>query len=200
MCGRYDLSDNPAAIKARFSVPSVPEYKPNLDVRPTEVNPIVRLDRAGDRKCALARWGLVPAWAKDLKFGTRCINARAETLATAPAFRHAYQKRHCLVPVNAFYEWSGPTGHRIKWRVTLKDEPLFALAGLWEWWKDPAAEHGVETYTIVTTDANAALAPIHDRMPVIVAPENYATWLDPNSDPDALLAPFDAEALKLERG
>ncbi len=200
MCGRYDLSDNPAAIKAKFSVPRVPEYAPNLDVRPTQVNPVVRLDRDGARECALARWGLVPVWAKDLKFGTRCINARAETLATAPAFRAAYRKRRCLVPVNAFYEWSGPAGQRVKWRIGLRDEPLFALAGLWEWWKDPASGEGVETYTIVTTDANSLLAPIHDRMPVIVAPDRYALWLDPNQAPEALLAPFAADALKVERG
>ncbi len=200
MCGRYDLSDNPAAIKARFSVPRVPDYAPNIDVRPTQVNPIVRLDREGGRECALARWGLVPVWAKDLKFGTRCINARSETIASAPAFRAAYRKRRCLVPVNAFYEWSGPTGHRIKWRIGLRDEPLFALAGLWEWWRDPQSDEGVETYTIITTDANAALASIHDRMPVIVAPQNYAAWLDPGESPEPLLAPFDAGALKLERG
>lgn len=200
MCGRYDLSDNPAAIKARFSVPLVPEFAPNFDVRPTEVNPIVRLGHEGDRKCALARWGLVPVWAKDLKFGTRCINARAETLATAPAFRHAYRTRRCLVPANAFYEWSGPKGHRLKWRITVKDEPLFALAGLWEWWKDPASDEGIETYTIVTTDANEALAQIHDRMPVIVAPENHATWLDPNRSPEKLLAPYSSDALQVQRG
>jgi putative SOS response-associated peptidase YedK len=199
MCGRYDLSDNPAAIQAKFSVPRVPEYAPNLDVRPTQVNPIVRLDRDGGRECALARWGLVPVWAKDLKFGTRCINARAETLATAPAFRAAYRKRRCLVPVNAFYEWSGPAGQRIKWRIGLRDEPLFALGGLWEWWKDPASGEGVETYTIVTTDANTLLAPIHDRMPVIVSADRYAPWLDPDAPPQELLAPFAADALKVER-
>jgi putative SOS response-associated peptidase YedK len=199
MCGRYDLSDNPAAIQAKFSVPRVPEYAPNLDVRPTQVNPIVRLDRDGGRECALARWGLVPVWAKDLKFGTRCINARAETLATAPAFRAAYRKRRCLVPVNAFYEWSGPAGQRIKWRIGLRDEPLFALGGLWEWWKDPASGEGVETYTIVTTDANTLLAPIHDRMPVIVSAGRYAPWLDPDAPPQELLAPFAADALKVER-
>ncbi len=197
MCGRYDLSDNPAAIKAKFSVPRVPEFAPNLDVRPTQVNPIVRLDREGGRECVFARWGLVPIWAKELKFGNRCINARAETIASAPSFRAAYGKRRCLVPVNSFYEWSGPAGHKIKWRIGLKDERLFALAGLWEWWKDPASGEGVETYTIITTDANAALASIHDRMPVIVAADRYAAWLDPNVDPHAALIPFDADAMRV---
>jgi len=203
MCGRYDLSDNPAAIKAKFLVPRVPDFAVNPDVRPTQVNPIVRLDRDGRRECALARWGLVPVWAKELKFGSRCINARAETIDTAPSFRAAYRKRRCLVPVNSFYEWSGPAGNKIKWRIGSKDESLFALAGLWEWWKDPAggedAGAGVETYTIITTDANAALAPIHNRMPVIVVPERYSAWLDPQEDARALLAPFDADAMRVEK-
>lgn len=200
MCGRYDLSDNPAAIKAKFNVQRVPDFAPSPDVRPTQVYPIVRLDRDGARECALARWGLVPVWAKDIKFGTRCINARAESIATAPAFRAAYRKRRCLVPVNAFFEWSGPAGHKIKWRIGLKQEPLFALAGLWEWWKDPASGAGVETYTIITTEANDLLAPIHDRMPVIVAAADYAAWLGPSEDPRALLAPFASESIQLAEG
>jgi putative SOS response-associated peptidase YedK len=198
MCGRYDLSENPAAIKAKFSVPSVPDFAPNGDVRPTESNPIVRLNRARDgNECALARWGLVPSWAKDLTFGTRTINARAETLQTAPAYRNAYAARRCLVPANAFYEWSGAKGHRVKWRVVLKDEPLFALAGLWEWWKDRNGDSpSVHTYTIVTTEANPALAHIHDRMPVIIAPEHYARWLDPDQQVSDLLLPYPDELVR----
>lgn len=199
MCGRYDLSDNPAAIRAKFSVPRVPEFAPSADVRPTQSNPIVRIGADGMRECALARWGLVPAWAKDLKFGTRCINARVETIDRAPAFRSAWRRRRCLVPVNGFYEWSGPAGHRIKWRITLKNEPLFALAGLWESWRDPQ-DGKVETYTIITTDANAVLAPIHDRMPVIVGPDRYAAWLDPEHPPERLTVAVDAEAMRVERG
>jgi hypothetical protein len=137
MCGRYDLSDNPAAIKARFKVPVVPDFSANPDVRPTNMAPVVRRSHASqEREVAMLRWGLVPMWAKELKFGARCINARAETLATTPSFRVAYRKRRCLVPVNAFFEWAGEPGHKVKWRIGLKDEPLFALAGLWEWWKD----------------------------------------------------------------
>jgi len=198
MCGRYDLSENPAAIKAKFSVPAVPTFTPNLDVRPTELNPIIRLNRARDaRECALARWGLVPSWAKDLSFGTRCINARAESLATAAAFRGAYEARRCLVPASAFYEWSGAKGKRIKWRVVLKDEPLFALAGLWEWWKDRGGDDPpVHSYTIVTTDANAALMPIHERMPVIVAPQHYARWLDASQDVSDLMTPYPEEHVR----
>jgi len=198
MCGRYDLSENPASVKAKFAVPSVPDFRPSLDVRPTELNPIIRLNRARDaRECALARWGLVPSWAKDLSFGTRCINARAESLATASAFRGAYEARRCLVPASAFYEWSGPKGKRIKWRVVLKDEPLFALAGLWEWWKDRDRDDPpVHSYTIVTTDANAALVHIHDRMPVILAPKDYARWLDAKQDVTDLMTPYPEEHVR----
>src|SRR5262250_548730 len=182
MCGRYDLSQNPAAIKAHFHVPEVPDFLASPDVRPTEMKPIVRLGRDGSIKCTLARWGLVPWFATDIKFGTRCINARAESLATTAAYRTAYAKRHCLVPVNAFYEWSGEKGKRSKWRIRMKDEPMFALAGLWEWWRDPATQTGTETYTIITTDANEVLAPLHDRMPVIIRTSDYARWLDATVD------------------
>lgn len=199
MCGRYDLSQNPAAIKAHFRVPEVPDFFASADVRPTEMKPIVRLAREGERECVLARWGLVPSWAKELKFGNRCINARAETIATTPSFRAAYAKRHCLVPLNAFYEWTGAPGHKLKWRIRLKDETLFALAGLWEWWRDPATQQGVETYTIITTAANATIAPLHDRMPVIVAAADYARWLDASADASKLLAPYPPEAVLIEK-
>jgi putative SOS response-associated peptidase YedK len=199
MCGRYDLSDNPAAIRAKFGVPAVPAFAPNVDWRPTNDAPIVRLAADHSRECVLARWGLVPGWAPDLKFGSRCINARAETLAKLPAFRSAFRKRRCLVPVNAFFEWSGEKGQRLKWRITLRGEPLFALAGLWEWWQEPQGGEGVASYTIVTCEANAAIAPLHDRMPVILREADYPRWLDAATDGQPLLAPFDAEALQLQR-
>lgn len=198
MCGRYDLSDNPAAIKAKFHVPAVPVFSPNPDLRPTDTAPVVRLaHKTRAREIAMLRWGLVPIWAKELKFGARCINARAETLASTPAFRLAYRKRRCLVPVNAFFEWTGEPGHKVKWRIRLKDEPLFALAGLWEWWKDPASGQGIESYAIVTTRANDLLAPIHDRMPVVIAERDYDRWLDADDPATDLLAPFPDEALQV---
>ena len=200
MCGRYDLSDNPAAIKAKFMVPVVPVFSPNPDFRPTNTAPVVRRSHASrEREVAMLRWGLVPMWAKELKFGARCINARAETLASTPAFRVAYRKRRCLVPVNAFFEWTGEPGHKVKWRIGLKDEPLFALAGLWEWWKDPASQQGVETFTIVTTRANDLLASIHDRMPVVIAERDYDRWLDAGDPATDLLEPFADEALQVAK-
>jgi putative SOS response-associated peptidase YedK len=199
MCGRYDLSENPAAIQARFRVPAVPEFAPSRDRRPTERAPIVRRARdATAVECVLARWGLVPFWAGDIKMGARLINARAESVATQPAFRDAFRARRCLVPVNAFYEWSGPAGHRVKWRVALDDAPLFALAGLWERWRDPRSGERLETYTIITTDANEAIAPLHDRMPVILRPQDEQAWLDPGVDATAILRPFDPGSMRIE--
>jgi putative SOS response-associated peptidase YedK len=189
MCGRYDMSENPAAIKAKFHVPEVPEFRPSADVRPTNVLPIIRLDQATHRECALARWGLVPHWAPDLKFGLKCFNARAETVATAPSFRAAVKARRCLVPMNGFFEWSGPKTQRIKHRISITAEGLFALAGLWERWG-----HGdeiVETYTIITCAPSKVLAPIHNRMPVILADANYDGWLQDGRI--ELLQPYDGD-------
>jgi putative SOS response-associated peptidase YedK len=202
MCGRYDLSENAAAIMARFHVLKVldtNEFAPNQDVRPTDRAPIVRLAKgSGERELALARWGLVPSWAKDLKSGSSRINARAETVATQRAFRAAYSARRCLVPVSAFYEWSGPKGKRQRWRVSLRDEALFALAGLWEWWKDATTGDWIQTYTVITTDANEAIRPLHDRMPVILERSDEGRWLDTNGDATALLAPYARNAMLLE--
>lgn len=175
MCGRYDMSESPAAIKAKFHVPHVPEFAGSADVRPTNLLPIVRLDRDARRECSLARWGLVPHWAPDIKFGTRCFNARSETVATAPSFRSAFKSRRCLVPMNAFYEWSGEKGRRIKHRVSPASQGLFALAGLWERCGQDA--EAVDTYTIITCPANGEMAPIHDRMPVILDEADYDAWL-----------------------
>lgn len=200
MCGRYDLSDNPAAIKAKFKVAVVPDFSANPDLRPTDSAPVVRRSHGSEqREVVLLRWGLVPLWAKELKFGVRCINARAETLSSTPAFRLAYRKRRCLVPVNAFFEWSGEPGQKTRWRIGLKDESLFALAGLWEWWRDPATDQGIETYAIVTTRANDLLAPIHDRMPVVIAERDYERWLNAEDAALDLMEPLRDEALQVSR-
>jgi putative SOS response-associated peptidase YedK len=193
MCGRYDLSENPAAIRAKFHVPGVPVFAPNADVRPTNLAPIVRRQPDAQRECVLARWGLVPHWAPDLKFGVKCFNARCETIATAPSFRAAVKTRRCLVPMNAFFEWSGPAGHRIKHRIRPESQGLFALAGLWERWGQ--SPNVVESYTIITCTPNDALAPIHSRMPVILDEANYDAWLgEARLD---LLRPY-AGALRIE--
>ena len=179
MCSRYSLSETPATLKLRFRVPAVPDFFPNSDWRPTDHAPIIRQSlEAGDPECVLARWGLAPPWAKDLKFGAHCINARAETIATAPSFQSAFRHRRALIPLNAFYEWAGEIGHKAKYRVTVPDAEIFAVAGLWERWVDKEAGEVADTYTIITTPANDALAPIHDRMPVILRRDDEEAWLD----------------------
>ena len=133
MCGRYDLNETGSRIRVKFNVDQLPIIEASNDVRPTEMRPIVRLARKGEgRECVLARWGLVPHWAKDIKFGVRCINARSETVATTAAFKDAFQRKRCLIPATAFYEWAGEKGSKTKWRITVKGEPVFAFAGLWE--------------------------------------------------------------------
>lgn len=162
-------------MQAKFHVPHVPEFTRNADLRPTNIAPIIRLGQDAQHECALARWGLVPRWAPDLKFGSKCFNARSETVASAPSFRAAFKARRCLVPLNAFYEWSGPAGHRIRHRISPVSQNLFALAGLWELWG--VDENAVETFTIITCSSNEELAPIHNRMPVILDEGEYDSWL-----------------------
>ena len=123
----------------------------------------------------MTRWGLIPSWAKDLKIGYSTINARAETVDTKPSFRSAFKKRRCLVPADGFYEWQKVDSSKQSYRITLKDEGIFAFAGLWELWK---GEEKIESFTIIVTDANDFLRPIHDRMPVILEPADYDFWLD----------------------
>src|SRR5262249_12683841 len=132
MRGRYELSDLPDQIRARFGIVSMPSFEAVDEIRPTQAVPIVRQSYASDaqavdplaRECVLARWGLVPPWAKDTRFGLRCINARAETVDRLPAFRVAYRHRRCLVPVSAFYEWSGEPAQPLRWRISLADQSL----------------------------------------------------------------------------
>ena len=207
MRGRYELSNRPEELRGHFDLPAAPEFDVALDVRPTQAAPIVRQSYASDahapnplaRECVLARWGLVPPWAKDTRFGLRCINARAETVDRLPAFRVAYRHRRCLVPLNAYFEWGGDAQQQVRWRISLGDHRLFALGGLWERWVDGASGATLDSFTIVTCKANPTIAQVHGRMPVIVPRDGYNLWLDARHNPRALLAPFAAEPLQLER-
>jgi putative SOS response-associated peptidase YedK len=143
------------------------------------------------------RWGLIPSWADDPKIGYKLINARAETVAGKPAFRNAFRQRHCLIPADGFYEWhAAGTKAKQPWHIRRKDGRPFAFAGLWEHWNAPESPP-VESCTIITTDANEVVRPIHDRMPVILDPADYAAWLDPRDPTIAqeLLRPCPAEVM-----
>jgi putative SOS response-associated peptidase YedK len=197
MCGRYELHTHPAALALAFGLEFPPMIRPRYNIAPTQDIPVIRMGQSGARELAQVRWGLVPRWAKDPSIGARMINARAETVAEKPSFRTAFQRHRCLIPADGFYEWRLATsGAKQPIRVGMKDERPFAFAGLTERWLSPGGEV-LDSCTIVTTTANALLATMHDRMPVIVAPSDYARWLDVASDADVtdLLAPYPADAM-----
>ena len=202
MCGRYMITSPVEAIREAFGVEDRPNLGPRYNVAPTQSVPIVRARAPGEegaagRELVLVRWGLVPFWAKDLKFGYRTINARAETVATAPAFRDAFRRRRCLVVADGFYEWQKRNGGKQPYLVRVRGSGPFAFAGLWESWTDKASGERTESCTIIVTRANALVAPIHDRMPVILAPADYAAWLDPAAaDGRTLLRPYPAESME----
>ncbi|HKB59258.1 MAG TPA: SOS response-associated peptidase [Gallionellaceae bacterium] len=205
MCGRYANTCGTEELNARFDVGWVETAPPHYNIAPGQQVAIVREgERAGDgaeakRELAFVRWGLIPSWAKDPAIGHRLINARAETLGEKPAFRNAWRRHHCLIPATAFYEWQGAAGHKQPWCVAMADNSPFGMAGLWERWRDPAGEV-LETCTIITTDANALLSPIHDRMPLIIAPENYAAWLNSaNPHAEKLVQPYPPERMRAWR-
>jgi putative SOS response-associated peptidase YedK len=201
MCGRVGLSSDVSEIKLVFSIPPdrpTPNFAPSWNVAPTDPLPIVRLDREGHRSLDIMRWGLVPFWAKDIKVGFANINAKAEGIENRPAFREAFQRRRCLVPVENFYEWKkAPTGKQ-PYAIALADRGIMALAGLWENWRSPAGER-VRSFAIVTTRPNALCAELHDRMPVVLAPQTWPVWLgEAPAEPaqlKALLAPNPAEMM-----
>lgn len=196
MCGRYELHTHPAALALAFGLAFPPMIRPRYNIAPTQDIPVIRIGQSGARELAQVRWGLVPRWAKDPSIGARMINARAETIAEKPSFRTAFQRHRCLIPADGFYEWKqASSGGKQPIHVGMKDGRPFAFAGLTERWLSPEGEV-LDTCTIVTTTANALLAAMHDRMPVIVAPADFARWLDvANLAVRDLLAPYPAEAM-----
>ncbi len=164
MCGRYDLNESPQMLALHFLLSAEPAVFSNADVRPTNVAPIIRIHE-GQRLALTTRWGLIPSWSKDDKIAQHTFNARGETVAEKPSFREAFKRRRCIVPVSAFFEWRAIPGEKKKQklRFTSPEEHPLAVAGLWEHWTRPETGEVVESYTVITTDANAFMAPIHDR-------------------------------------
>ena len=176
MCGRYVITSAPEAIKALFRYQELPNFPPRFNVAPSQPIPIVRL-ADGKRQFALVRWGLLPSWVKDPKTFTLLINARGESVIDKPAFRAAMKRRRCLIPADGFYEWQADGSRKQPYFIRLKSGQPMAFAGLWECWTGPNGEE-LETAAIVTTEANRALGHIHDRMPVILAPDAFDLWLN----------------------
>ena len=189
MCGRYALHSQPEVAALAFGLSDVPEYQPRYNIAPTSQVLIVK-----NEGTALARWGLIPRWAKDPSIGAKLNNARAETVAVKPSFRDAYRKRRCLIPANGFYEWKAEAGRKQPYYIYPSGSELFAFAGLWESWNAP--NEVLQTCVIITTEANAKMRAIHDRMPVIVAPGDYPEWL---AGADGLLAPCSATAIEIRK-
>lgn len=202
MCGRYYRRSDKQRIADAFRVGVPPTFDilPSYNIVPQSFQPVVRLDaETNQRELALLRWGLIPFWAKDAKIAYSTINAKAETLATAPAFREALRRRRCLVPADGFYEWQKLDAKtKQPWAIALRDGSPLAFAGLWETWKDKTTGQPLETYTIITTEPNELTSGLHNRMPVILAPRDYDRWLapaDPARLPVDLLRPFDADLM-----
>lgn len=196
MCGRYVIAYDAETLVAGFSLVRVPVFPKRWNVAPQAMVPVVYESRAGERVGELMRWGLVPHWAHDESIGARLNNARAEGIAETPSFRHAVRRRRCLLPASGYYEWRalpGPRGKPVKqpWYISPKTAPLFAMAGLFEAWRPADAAPDVPwllSCCVITTDAPPALAHIHDRMPVMIAPADWSAWLSrANQDPATLL-------------
>ncbi|HET9103568.1 MAG TPA: SOS response-associated peptidase [Solirubrobacteraceae bacterium] len=189
MCGRYSLRPvDPAQLRARFPVgETVALEPPHYNIAPGTNVLSVTTDAAGRPRAERLRWGLVPSWARDTSGGIKMINARAETLRERAAFRVPFERFRCLIPADGFYEWRPIPGTRRKWpvHITRADGALFAFAGLWSVWHRGTPEE-LRTCTIVTTAANALVAPVHNRMPVILPPAGESAWLDRETGPEEL--------------
>ena len=178
------MHSQPNLLVRQFSLDTSADLVPRYNIAPTQQVPVIRLRADASRELSLLRWGLVPSWAQDPSIGQRMINARAETVASKPSYRAAFRRRRCLVPADGYYEWQKAGRAKQPYYIRLRDEPLFAMAGLWEQWHDTGGELW-ETFAIITTEANQATRAIHDRMPVILSQQDYAQWLDPACEQSA---------------
>jgi putative SOS response-associated peptidase YedK len=208
MCGRITQKSNPRQLGLGLVSMSLFERlyaerppPPRYNGAPGQEHWVIRQDaETGERTLDRLWWGLIPHWVKDETGGHKPINAKAETVASLPSFRDAYKRRRCLLPIDNFFEWKAIKGAKAKqpYAIGMKSGEPFALAGIWENWRRPGSEDWVHTFAVITTAANELMSTIHDRMPVIVAPENYDRWLSPlEPDPRDLLVPFPSELMTM---
>jgi putative SOS response-associated peptidase YedK len=185
MCGRFTLTKSPNAVAQAFGI-EVPKFPPRYNIAPSQpVGVVIQAAHQQARQFRLMQWGLIPSWAKDPSIGSKLINARSETVHEKPSFRSAFKHKRCLIVADGFYEWQKQgNGPKQPFYFSMKDRSVFAFGGLWESWQD------IETCTILTTSANELLKPIHERMPVIIKPEDYGVWLDPIIERTDVLSPI----------
>ncbi|MHB1778068.1 MAG: SOS response-associated peptidase, partial [Acidimicrobiales bacterium] len=197
MCGRFTLRSSPKVIAETFGLAEPPHIQPHFNIAPSQAIAVVREQQDHHRELVLLHWGLIPFWADDPSIGNRMANARCETVATKPSFRRAFRSRRCLVVADGFYEWQKTDGKKRPFYVQMKDQQPFGMAGLWERW-DKQGEP-IESCTILTTDANDLMMPIHERMPVIIPSDQFDLWLDPAVHDEKklseLLKPFDSKTM-----
>lgn len=203
MCGRYSITASPGLLAERFEASVSPEVlaqsAPRYNAGPSQSLPVVLNE--GERQISLLRWGLVPRWSKDASSGYKMINARSETVEEKPSFREAIKKRRCLVLADGFFEWKKTPEGKIPMRITLKSGDPFAFAGLWETWKDPEGAL-LRTFTILTTKPNELVSSIHDRMPVMLLPEQEKLWMDNAAGPEtwrSVLLPYPQDLMRAYR-
>ena len=194
MCGRFALKAPPSKLITRFGLDACADFAPRYNIPPGTDIPVIRLSPEGKRVLHLLRWGLIPHWAKDPSIGVKLNNARGESVAEKPSFKQAFMRRRCLIPADGFYEWKTEGKTKQPYYFSLKSGEPMAMAGLWESWKAPDGSL-LRTVCVITTRANALMEPIHERMPVIINPEDWKDWLAaPTEDVEGLLNPcFDAE-------
>lgn len=198
MCGRYSFAPDLEIVNEHYNIVANPaDVAANYNAAPTQLLPVITNE--APQQLSLLRWGLVPSWAKDAAIGNKLINARADSVDTKPSFRNAFKSRRCLVPADAFYEWKQAAGcmTKIPYRIRIKEQLLFSMAGIWEQWENPAGGL-LQSFAIITTSANKLLAELHNRMPVILSPETEQLWLSDieNKQLLSLLQPFDAKAME----
>lgn len=202
MCGRASLTKVEKDLEERFHATFYSEdlerYNPlpNYNVAPTQMHPVIT--NTDPEHLQFFRWGLIPFWAKDEKIGSKMINSRIESILEKPAFRNAVQKRRCLVPFDSFYEWKNTPSGKIPYRILLKDEGIFSVAGIWEEWQSPSGE-SVLSFSLITQPPNQLMGSIHDRMPAILLPEQEQFWLDTDITAEQalqIISPFPDELLK----
>ena len=192
MCGRFAVK-TPAKSLAKMLNADLKfeSVEARFNIAPTSTVAVARIP-SNQTNAVLEglKWGLIPVWASDPSIGNKLANARAETITEKPSFKSSFKKQRCLVPIDGFFEWNQETKPKQPSYFTMKDDEPFALAGIWDYWKPKAGGEGVYSFSLITTEANAVLAKVHDRMPVIVPPDQYGEWLDPNNQDTAKLVNF----------